>query len=164
MFVSSCRAAVLLFVVAALAGCALLRYKTAEPPQVTVTGIELAGFSIFEQKFNVGLRLQNPNDFALPITGMRYKLFVEGNAVASGVSDASVTVPAYSEKQFTVSVVGNFLSTVSQLQRWRQTPGSALKYRLKGSLKMADVPVKVPFDYAGSLQLRQEEAKPAQAR
>lgn len=157
MFLSVWRAAVLVFAISALAGCALLRYRNAEPPQVSVTDIQLAGFSIFEQKFDVSLRLQNPNDFALPITGMQYKLFVQDNAVASGVSDTKVTVPAYGEQTLTVSVVGNFLSTISQLQRWRQTPGSELKYRLQGKLKLADVSAKIPFDYSGSMELQRQK-------
>lgn len=156
MFVNVWRSAIILLASAALAGCATLRYKNAEPPQVSITAIELAGLSIFEQKFNVSLRLQNPNDFALPITGMQYKLFVQDNAVASGVSAANVTVPAYGEQTLAVSVIGNFLTTISQLQRWHQTEGTALKYRLQGSLKLADVPVKIPFEYSGSMDLQQK--------
>jgi len=138
-----------------LAGCSLLRYKTAEAPRVTVNNIQLGGFSIFEQQFDVTLRMQNPNDFALPITGMEYDLSVEGNAVASGVSDKSVTVPAFGEELITVSVVGNFLSSLKQLQRWQQSGGSALAYELNGRLKMADVPVKIPFNYVGKFELNQ---------
>ncbi len=148
---------VLLFLAAAvLAGCSLLRYKTAESPRVTVSDIQLAGFSIFEQKFDVTLRMQNPNDFALPITGMEYELCVEDNAVATGVSDKNITVPAFGEQLVKVSVVGNFLSSMTQLQRWQKAGGSSLGYRLKGKLKMADVAVKIPFDYAGKFELQQE--------
>ena len=145
-----------LLILTLLAGCSLLRYKTAEPPRVTVSNIQLAGFSIFEQKFDVALRMQNPNDFALPITGMEYDLYVEGNSVSSGVSNNSITVPAFGEEMVTVSVVGNFLSSLTQLQRWQQSGGSALTYKLQGRLKMADVPVKIPFSYSGNFKLQQE--------
>lgn len=146
----------MLVAIVLLSGCSLLRYKTAEAPRVTVSDIQLAGFSIFEQKFDVALRMQNPNDFALPITGMEYELFVEDSAVASGVSDRNINVPAFGEQMVTVSVVGNFLNSLTQLQRWQQSGGSELGYRLKGRLKMADVPVKIPFDYAGKFELKQK--------
>lgn len=146
----------ILVATAFLNGCSLLRYKTAQTPKITVSNIQLAGFSIFEQKFDVTLRMQNPNDFALPITGMDYELFVEDNAVASGVSDRNINVPAFGEQMVTVSVVGNFLNSLTQLQRWQKSGGTELSYRLKGRLKMADVPVKIPFDYVGKFELNQK--------
>ena len=142
-----------------LSGCAALRYKTAESPRVSVTGLQLGGFSIFEQRFDIGLRLQNPNDFALPITGMDFQLFVEGNAVASGVSNNSITVPAFGEEEVSVAITGNLLSTLSQLQRWRQAGKNELGYRVEGRLKMADVPVKIPFEQTGTFDLRQQAGK-----
>ena len=148
------RVVILLALVSLATGCSFLRYRNAQAPRVSVTGIELAGFSIFEQRFDVGLRLQNPNDFQLPITGMDYQLFVEDAAVASGLSDTVVTLPAWGEKQITVSVIGNVLNSLSQLRRWQQSGSNSLDYRLEGRLKMADVAFKIPFTQRGSFDLK----------
>lgn len=153
------KALLVLLVASLLAGCSLLRYRSAESPRVSVTDVQLAGFSIFEQKFDVGLRIQNPNNFDLPITGMDFNLLIEDSAVANGVSNARVTVPAYGEQAFTVSITGNFLSTLTQMQRWRQSSRSSLDYRLKGRLQMADVAVKIPFEQTGSFKLQQPAAE-----
>lgn len=141
-----------------LGGCSLWRYKTAQAPKVTVVDVQLAGFSIFEQKFDVSLRLQNPNDFALPITGMAYGLSIEDNPVAHGVSDQPINLPAFGEQVVTVSVAGNLMTTLAQLQRWRQSSKSSVNYSLQGRLKMAGTPGSIPFAQTGDFTLIQDQS------
>lgn len=137
----------------ALAGCAVLRMQTAESPRVTVTGLALTGLSLFEQRFAVTLRLQNPNEFPLPIAGFDYVLELDGETFASGVSDRAVTLPALGEEAVTLSVSSNLLSSLDQFRRWQREPPATLTYALRGRLSVADAPVRLPFEYDGRVDL-----------
>lgn len=146
-------AAAALLVVSVLTGCAALRFQNAEPPRVSITSLTLTDLSLFEQRFAVGLRLQNPNEFPLPITGFDYALELGGEPFATGVSNQSVTVPALGEGVVVVSVSSNLLDTLDQFRRWQQNPPEVLDYALTGRLSLADVPVRLPFEYAGRVDL-----------
>lgn len=145
--------AFLLAAVSLLAGCTLLRMQGAEPPRVSITSLTLTDLSLFEQRFAVGLRLQNPNEFPLPITGFDYTLALNGEPFATGVSDQSVTVPALGEGEVVVYVSSNLLDTLDQFRRWQQDPPEVLDYALTGRLSLADVPVRLPFEYTGQVDL-----------
>ena len=46
-----------------------------EPPEVLVTNVTPAGGQRFEQRLQVDLRIRNPNDFDLAVTGIDFRLF-----------------------------------------------------------------------------------------
>jgi LEA14-like dessication related protein len=146
-------AALVLGALTTLPGCTLLRMQSAEPPRVSITSMTLTDLSLFEQRFAVGLRLQNPNEFPLPITGFDYALALNDEPFATGVSDQSVTVPALGEAEVVVHVTSNLLDTLDQFRRWQQNPPEVLDYALTGRLSLADVPVRLPFEYTGEVDL-----------
>ncbi len=137
----------------ALAGCTTLQMRSAEPPRVSITSLTLTNFALFEQRFAVGLRLQNPNNFPIPISGFDYTLSLDGENFAEGVNDTAVTVPAMGEEELVVSVSSNLLDSLDQFRRWQDDPPDALDYQLTGRVQVADVPVSLPFDYGGSVDL-----------
>ena len=73
-----------------LAGCAALISKP-EPPTVKLAGISLTQANLLEQTFILKLQLSNPNDYALPIRGLRYQLEVNGQEFAHGGNLDEVT-------------------------------------------------------------------------
>lgn len=136
-----------------LSGCAYKRYRDAAPPQISVANIALAGVSIFEQKFSVDLRMRNPNDFALPVRGMEYKLRLNGIDFATGVSPSPVTLPAYGEQVVSVAVYSNVLNSLTRLQELTRGSAEALPYEVVGHLKLEKMPVRIPFRYAGQFDV-----------
>ncbi|WP_296651935.1 LEA type 2 family protein [Paraburkholderia sp.] len=76
-------------------GCAGLTGQ--EPLRVSVAGIEpLAGAGL-EMRFNVKLRVQNPNDAPVAYSGVSLNLDLNDRSFASGVSDQSGVVPRFGE-------------------------------------------------------------------
>lgn len=146
----------LLSVVLVLVGCAALQMQTAEAPRVSISRLALTDLSLFEQRFALTLRLENPNEFALPISGFDYALELDGETFATGVSDRAVTVPALGEGEVTLSVASNLLANLEQFRRWQRDPPSALDYRVSGRLSVADAPVRLPFEYASRVDLSME--------
>ena len=79
----------------ALGACSLMAPKF-NRPNVTVIGIQMRSGNLLQQNFAVKLNIQNPNDRALPVSGLHIELNVGGERIASGVSDdeGSVTAPS----------------------------------------------------------------------
>jgi len=93
-----------------LTGCAALD-KTA-PPQITLSDIRMLEGGLFEQRFQVDLRIRNPNDFDLPIDGLTFALELNGSDFADGVSDQRVTVPRLGEAVVPVTASTTLLQMV----------------------------------------------------
>lgn len=134
----------------AATGCAGV-YRYADPPRVALAGIRLLDLTIFEQRYLLALRIQNPNRFELPIEGMSYTLHVNGAEFAHGVNNRKTTIPAFGEQILQVSVVTDLLHTLKQLQRWEGQRARPLDYRLKGRIQIANAPVSLPFEYSGKI-------------
>src|SRR5512135_1823310 len=83
----------LAFGVPLFGGCASLRHS--EPIDVIMAGVEPLQSQGLELRMLVKLRIQNPNDLPLDFNGVFVQMDVHGNRFATGVSDASGSVPRY---------------------------------------------------------------------
>ncbi len=70
---------------------------------------------VFSQQFRIRLHVQNPNDRALPVKGIEYELFLQGDSFAEGTSAAPFVVPALGEIEFDLTVSTNFVASVGRL-------------------------------------------------
>ena len=134
-----------------LAGCSHFPTRP-EPPGVSLNNLQLIEATLFEQRYLLHLRIQNPNNFELPIAGMRYRLMLNGREFATGVSRDIDTLPAYGERVVTVSVVSNLLRIYEQLRE--PNAGDAFSYALEGSISLHGVPVSLPFSQRGEIPLQ----------
>jgi len=125
------RLTVVLLLLASLVGCSSLAPR--DPLHIDLAGIEPLPGQGLEMHFAVQLRVQNPNDEALDYDGVALDLEVNGQPLASGVSDQQGAIPRFGEALVNVPV------TISAFSVMRQTwglglyqPGQGLPYRLKG--------------------------------
>lgn len=142
----------LLGLLAALAGCAGLLQRPASP-HVTLADLQVLEIGLFEQRYRVELRIQNPNDHPLAVRGMDFSLDLNGRDFASGVTPRAFSVPAYGEQRVAVDVVSNLARVFEQLRDLGRAQTRLLSYRLAGNLHLADSPLRLPFQYAGELSL-----------
>ena len=136
----------------ALSACATLTARL-EPPRVSLAGLELTELGVFEQRYRLRLRVQNPNDVALPITGMAFRLDLNEREFAHGVSDGKVTVPAFGEAELDVTVTSTLAGLVDQLQRLGRGESDRFAYRLSGLVRLARPAMNYPVDYRGEIGL-----------
>ena len=94
----------LLSVLAVWAGACSLVAPHFEKPILSVVGIQLVGGNLLQQNFLVKFNVQNPNDRALPVTGLHAELNVLGERVASGVVNHAFLVPAQGSSQFDMTI------------------------------------------------------------
>lgn len=95
-----------------LGGCAGMLAR--DPVRMSVVGIEpLAGEGL-EMRFDLKLRLQNPNETPLDYDGMAVELELNGKPFASGVSDRKGSVPRFGETLFSVPVTVSAFTAIRQ--------------------------------------------------
>jgi LEA14-like dessication related protein len=106
-----------------------------------------------ELRFLCKLRVQNPNDAPIEYDGIYLDLEVRGNSLATGVSDATGSVPRFGEVVMSVPV------SVSALRMARQAIGmymgddrARIDYVLKGKISGPTFSA-VRFESKGELTL-----------
>jgi LEA14-like dessication related protein len=120
--------------------------------QVRLADLGFAEIGLFEQRFRMTLRIGNPNDFALPIDGLRYTLEVNDRAFASGLSNRSLTVPRLGEATVEVEASTTLLDVVGQFMALSSR--EALSYRMIGTAFLRGVARReVPFEQSGSFRM-----------
>jgi len=135
-----------------LAGCSALGPKV-EVPRLTLVRVAMTSADIFNQQFLVRLHVQNPNDRELPIKGIDYKLFLEGDSFAEGLSNKPFVVPALGETEFDMTVRTNFVSGVGRLLS-RLNGRDQVQYVLEGKvLTDLGMGTKIPFQETGTVSL-----------
>ena len=145
-----------LIMILALTGCAYLGQKP-EPPMVRLAGIQMSEMNLFEQRYQLRLRVQNPNDFALPIDGLHCTLYINEREFATGVSDERVMIPRYSEGVITVDVVSDLRRVFEQLRDAGKAKPGLVSYRLSGKVALTGHGAKLPFENSGEFDLRATE-------
>ena len=133
-------------------GCSALRPEL-KAPQLALISVAMTSADIFNQQFLVRINVENPNDRELPITGLDYKLFLEGDGFARGTLTKPFTVPANGEIDFDVTVRTNFVSGIGRLLS-RLNGRTQVNYTVEGKL-LTDIRFlkKIPFNETGSVNL-----------
>ena len=93
----------------------------------------------FEQNFEVGLKLTNPNNFELPLNGISYQLNILGETLAHGVATDIPTVGAYGETRFVVPVSTSLIRGFKVIRALLDNKGQDISYQLKAKLDI-DIP------------------------
>jgi len=133
-----------------LAACAPI--DKAEPPEVSLADIKLLPGGLFEQKFQLELRVTNPNNFDLPLEGLSFKLALNDKPFAQGVSNESVTVPRLGEARIPVVASTTVLDIMQQVLSLGRR--ADLTYRLEGMAHLKGLTRRsVPYERDGKLQL-----------
>ncbi len=142
-----------------LAACASLGgYR--EKPRVSLISIQPLGMTLLEQRYLLALRILNPNDVEIPVSGMSYSVEINDREFAYGVSRQAVTIPALGEAVVEVEVVSSLLDMLRQLQALDADKQRRLDYRISGGLSLANRRARLPFDYSGTLDWRPASDKP----
>lgn len=144
----------LLVLVLVLGACVTTSEKY-DPPKVDLVGLEPLQSADGKPRFNVKLRVVNPNDRDITIKGAYYEISVEGHELFTGASDGSRTIPAYGENTVTLEAapslfgaIGLFKSLLSSGEQMQ-----SINYKLYTKLSIAGVPMPIRIKEEGKLDL-----------
>lgn len=119
-------------------------------PRVSVAGIEIKRLGVFEQHFDVALRVNNPNDFDLKIEALEFDLEVNGRPFASGLAPVATLIPAAASVELKVDAV---MQSRNLLEQFRRVQPDVLKvgvpYRINGRIRTGQSSRWFPFDHTG---------------
>jgi len=133
----------------ALGGCAGLFLKT---PSVTLADVKIIEAGLLEQRFVFKLRVLNPNDREIDMTGLSFVVEINGKPFAKGVNNKPLTVPRLEERVLEVTAVSNLYGILAQVRELISGESKGLSYRIKGRL-FTDSFGEIPFDEGGKLEL-----------
>jgi len=132
----------------ALGACTSLR--NLEPPEVVLIGIQPLESTLLEQRFQVDLRIYNPNNRDIDIDGVDFELDINGKRLARGAGAESLLLPRLGEARTSVVVSTSLVSVATQLMTMNQT--RSLSYRIKGRLHLGSgLGATLPFKKSGEI-------------
>ena len=147
-----------LILIFGLAGCTWMS-ASMERPRITIANITPMEIKLFEQLFDLELRIQNPNDAALMINGLSFELEINDKPFASGLSDQSVTVGRLNSEIIHVKAITSLWSFLRQAAEIQKTGIPRVSYRIKGIIYAGSSSIKLRFDDAGEIQVPVEPKK-----
>lgn len=136
-----------------VAACSLVSPKF-EKPNLYVLSVAMTGGNFLQQNFDVKFRIQNPNDRALPVSGLHAELNIGGDQIASGVSNHAFVVPAFGDSEFDMTITANMAVGLLKLADKLNKHLDSIDYDLIGAVSI-DLPFmrNLPFHQNGSLPL-----------
>jgi LEA14-like dessication related protein len=136
-----------------LAACSLVAPKF-ERPTVSVVGIEMVNGNLLQQNFRVKFNIQNPNDRAIPVTGLHASLDVGGAHVAQGQNDRAFVVPAMGNVDFDMMITANMGLAVLKLANKMDQHADSIDYDVSGSASIDSSFLRdLPFHQTGTISL-----------
>lgn len=137
------------FLVVVIAACSALA-PTPIPPRISVAAVEIKSFGLLEQRFDVALRVANPNGFELTVEALEFDLDVNGQRLASGLSPLPTRLGASSETAMRIEVVARSDDLIRQMRTLsRQLLEQGLPYRIRGRVKTDRSSRWLPFEHSG---------------
>ena len=135
-----------------LSGCATTQLTA---PKLTVVDVSMISADIFSQQFRLRLHVVNPNSRELPIKGIEYELFLQGDIFAEGVSNQPFVVPAMGEAEFETILSTNFMSSIGRLlSKLNKSDGNKVHYAFVGKVLLSKGFLrKIPFSEQGMVEL-----------
>ncbi|BCA53055.1 hypothetical protein W02_01950 [Nitrospira sp. KM1] len=128
--------------------------KDFESPRVNISDMTAKDVALFEQRFDVKLRIQNPNDMDISVNGMKFDIELNDREFGNGMSGQRVTVPRFGSETVDVEVFTTLGSFLRQVQDLSGGGGQKVRYHLKGTaFVVAPSQFKAPFDEKGEIDL-----------
>jgi LEA14-like dessication related protein len=144
---------VMLMVVLLLSACASLQ-PSFETPSVDVVSVRPLTSSEIAPRFEITLRVVNPNSSELKLRGMSYKLALDDLDVVEGVASDLPVVPAYGEGdvrlEATVSLIDSLRFVSGVLREGR---AEDITWRLQAKLDIGALIPPIRIEERGALSM-----------
>ena len=138
--------------VAFVAACASLPTTKPIAPKVRVVSVKPLNLSLSKTNLRFRLEISNPNTFDLPLRQLDFVASFAGDQIAQGISRDAVTIPAKGQAMLEVAVVTELSKLFGQIKDMLKASEYDLAYGVKGSVKLANWPSRIPFNVEGELE------------
>jgi LEA14-like dessication related protein len=118
-----------------------------ESPEVLLVNITPLDTTMFEQRLKVDLRVRNPNDFDLEVTGLDFTLQLNEQRLARGLMNTASTIPRLGDAILSVETTTSTIDVVRQFLNFRHNQD--LTYQVSGVVHVQGG--RLPFEHKGVL-------------
>lgn len=118
-----------------------------ESPEVLLVNITPLDTTMFEQRLQVDLRVRNPNNFDLEVTGLDFTLHLNDQRLARGLMNKAATIPRLGDSVLSVETTTSTLDVIRQLLNFRDQ--QEVTYQVEGVLHLQGS--RLPFENKGVL-------------
>ena len=129
-----------------ITGCGSLK---PQQPDITLEAVRPLNFSLSGQRLAVTLNVSNPNAFNLALRNVDLTATLNGEPIATGVSDTAVTIPANGEQLVELEVTAGLDVALGLLRSALEQDQSSLAYGVNGNVRMSRWPFPIPFESDG---------------
>jgi Late embryogenesis abundant protein len=132
-----------------IAGCSTMRPGFVSPT-VNITSFKPLPSEGIAPKFEMSLRVVNPNATQLSLRGMSYTLALNNFAVVDGAANALPVVPAYGEAEFKVVATVGVFEGIRFVSDLLQHSKGQVAYTLKAKLDVGAMLPAINIEKTGS--------------
>ena len=138
----------LIVLLAGLGSC--IAPQKVQAPNISLQNVKLLNAEGFTQRLQVELLVSNPNDFDIPLTGLKFSMQMNGLDFAEGLSNQRVDIPRLGRAVVAVEVTVSVLAVMKQLQAIQMKKG--VDYRVAGTVYLDHLLLpSVDFDRQGKV-------------
>ena len=138
-----------------LGGCAGLP-TSLDPPKVSMESFSSLPSESGAPRFLIKLRVQNPNEQTLDITGVSYSIALMGQEVVTGVSNDVPVIAGYSEGIVSLEANLKLLQVLRLLANLGQAQTDELTYRFTAKIDFKGLVPTQRVEQEGLISLKQE--------
>lgn len=142
-----------LLAVLVLPGCAGLTTQM-DPPKVTLESFKSIPSDSGAPRFEIKLRIQNPNEQSLNITGISYGIELLDQEVISGVTNDVPVIEGYSEGVVSLDASVQLLQVLRLLANLGQAESDALEYRFTAKIDFSGLVPTQRIEETGQVNLK----------
>jgi LEA14-like dessication related protein len=144
----------LIVILLILSGCAGWGQRL-ETPRITLSNFSVQKIKVFESVFKVEMRIFNTNDIPLEIKGLNCDLELNGQRLATGVTNITINIPSYETGIIPMTLYSSVLDVMTVLRGLAKT--QKLEYKLTGRIRLGKgtIPSTIPFRSTGDLPLQE---------
>jgi LEA14-like dessication related protein len=134
-------------------GCASFR-SDYEEPTIDVVSIRMLPADGMSPRFEIGLRIVNPNRDPLKLQGTAYSLSLEDLDVLSGVAKDLPTIDGYSEKTILLGATVSLVQGIRLVTKLTRGDKDTVSYKLKVKLDVGTLAPAIRIREEGELSLK----------
>lgn len=137
-----------------LMSCSTLPTSKPIAPSVKLLSVKPLKIGLKKQELGFELELSNPNSYDLAVQSLDFIASLDKKELAQGVSNERVTLPAEGDAILNVVVSTRISRVLGQLLLLASDSENPISYDIKGYVKLANWPIRIPFNVDGQLDNR----------
>lgn len=128
-------------------------YPKNDAIRVNLSSLKMLESTLFEQRFEANIRIQNRSQTELQVKGLSYDLFLNDKAFATGVSNHSVNIEPLSEGVITINLTSTLFSLLRQVKSMQTLENEPFSYDLHGKVFTGNDMFGLTFSEKGEIDL-----------